>query len=251
LGVRAAPGSERPGQALLVKAGDTVVPVPVGPLQERHRRPGVAGPVGREGGGVKHFGLGGHAAVAEEGAGPVPQAARADVDEPPGDGGHRRRRRLRATVQAPAPVGAPAQAPAALHRLPEVLLVAEPLQARPQVDVPVELQLADQHPAPVELHSVTPIRRASADPGSYATPLTAHPRLPAGRPPARYTRDPPTIAGLPPAMSPDGGANGKRAATNTGPGQGAGPRQPLDGQPPWNPGRAAEADRGRLREHRL
>ena len=56
-------------------------------------------------------------------------------------------------------------------------------------------------------------------------------RLPTGRRMARYTREPAGRDGRPTAQCPDGGADSERAATNTGPGQGAGPREPFDGQP--------------------
>ncbi len=79
------------------------------------------------------------------------QAGDDDVRQPPGNRGHRRGHRVRGRgVHRPLPRtfrhrcgrrATRADAPAAAHRLPEVLLVGKTLQPRPQVLAPVPVQL--------------------------------------------------------------------------------------------------------------
>ncbi len=78
------------------------------------------------------------------------------MGHPPRDRGQRRGGPLRSLVQPPAAAAGRAQAPAAVGRFPEVLLVAHPGQARPQVRLPVELQLSRQGRAPVDRHGRVP-----------------------------------------------------------------------------------------------
>src|SRR2546422_16032 len=98
------------------------------------------------------------------GAGPIGQAARTDMNQAPGDGRHRRRHGRRPLpVERIAAVLTTTQAPAALHRLPEVFLVGEALQTWPQMDIPVEFQLCDEQSTPVKRHRL-PLHLACAIP---------------------------------------------------------------------------------------
>jgi len=108
------------------------MPLPVGAFEEGDRLVGAAGQVGRDVARVGHVGVLRHAAVPEEGAGAVGEAGRAEMDQTPRDGGQRRRGRLRPLpVEVPAAVVTAAQAPAAVDRLPEVLLVGQAVQPWP------------------------------------------------------------------------------------------------------------------------
>ncbi|MFD4861558.1 hypothetical protein [Streptomyces atratus] len=71
VGIRAALGSKRPAEALVIKAGDPVVPVPIGPYQEGDRVDGAAWQVLGPMAGIGHIRVIRHAAVIEERAGPV------------------------------------------------------------------------------------------------------------------------------------------------------------------------------------
>jgi hypothetical protein len=64
-----------------------------------------------------------------------------DVREPPRDGRERLRRRRRVR-EVDAAVGM--HRPAAGDRLPEVLVVGESVEARPQLLLPVEVELVDE-----------------------------------------------------------------------------------------------------------
>src|SRR5580658_4712776 len=100
---------------------------------------------------------------AEMRAAPRGEHAHDDVREPPGD----RRDRLWlgrwiAVLQdelasakrfGHRAVRAGADAPAARHRLPEVLLVGQPVQPRAELMLPVPLELADQLLIPVDVHA--------------------------------------------------------------------------------------------------
>ena len=143
LGEEGALRAERPRHRLVVEGGDGVVPPGVGAVEELERPVGVAGtavgPVPR----VEHVGVVRHRPVAEERAGPGGKQPIAMCI--------RRQRNVvtrsvdagRLDVAQSAVIGR-FEIEAVGDRLPGVLVVGQPVEPRPQVDVPVELHLADE-----------------------------------------------------------------------------------------------------------
>src|SRR4051794_26559521 len=96
------------------------------------------------------------------------------MGQPPGDGGDGRRDRLGiCEVDGPLAVvaTAPTDAPTPRHRLPEVLLVGEPVELGPQLVFPVPGQLFEEERSPVDGHEAS-LRASRAGPLSRISSST-------------------------------------------------------------------------------
>jgi hypothetical protein len=153
IGERPSLGAERAEEGVVVEGRDAVAPEGVALLEECEaavRGQGEwLGPVAL----IEHIRVVGGIRTAEERPRPFAEHVLADVCHPPRDSGDRRDRRLgNHGLDADQTVVALAERPRAGDGLPQVLVIGQALQARLEVEAPVEVELIQQEVAPHRRH---------------------------------------------------------------------------------------------------